>query len=211
MAATIGAVLLVGITLYAVLGGADFGGGLWDLLAGGTSRGWAPRRLIDESITPVWEANHVWLIFDLVIFWTAFPHAFASVMTAAGIAPLARRRRCGPARRRLRLSERNQRSSTLANRRRHLRSILPSDSLLHGHGHRRCRHRWRPGGRHSRQPVLLDERNCAADRILVRGRLWVPRRRLPLRRSHTAGGSHAANLLRSSSSGRRHHRRGACR
>ena len=73
MAATIGAILLVGITLYAVLGGADFGGGLWDLLAGGTSRGWAPRALIDESITPVWEANHVWLIFDLVIFWTAFP------------------------------------------------------------------------------------------------------------------------------------------
>jgi cytochrome d ubiquinol oxidase subunit II len=85
MAATIGAILLVGITLYAVLGGADFGGGLWDLLAGGTSRGWAPRRLIDESITPVWEANHVWLIFDLVIFWTCFPHAFASVMTAAAL------------------------------------------------------------------------------------------------------------------------------
>jgi cytochrome bd ubiquinol oxidase subunit II len=85
MAATVGAILLAGITLYAVLGGADFGGGLWDLLAGGTSRGWAPRRLIDESITPVWEANHVWLVFDLVIFWTAFPHAFASVMTAAAL------------------------------------------------------------------------------------------------------------------------------
>ena len=85
MAATVGAILLVGITFYAVLGGADFGGGLWDLLAGGTTRGWAPRRLIDESITPVWEANHVWLIFDLVIFWTAFPQAFASVMTAAAL------------------------------------------------------------------------------------------------------------------------------
>jgi cytochrome d ubiquinol oxidase subunit II len=85
MAATIGAILLLGITLYAVLGGADFGGGLWDLLAGGTSRGWAPRRLIDESITPVWEANHVWLIFDLVIFWTAFPHAFASVVNTAAL------------------------------------------------------------------------------------------------------------------------------
>jgi cytochrome bd ubiquinol oxidase subunit II len=85
MAATIGAILLLGITLYAVLGGADFGGGLWDLLAGGDRRGWAPRRLIDESITPVWEANHVWLIFDLVIFWTAFPHAFASVMTVAAV------------------------------------------------------------------------------------------------------------------------------
>jgi cytochrome bd ubiquinol oxidase subunit II len=81
----LGAILLTGITLYAVLGGADFGGGLWDLLAGTSRRGRAPRTLIDESITPVWEANHVWLIFDLVIFWTAFPHAFAAVMTALAL------------------------------------------------------------------------------------------------------------------------------
>jgi cytochrome bd ubiquinol oxidase subunit II len=76
----VGGILLAGITLYAVFGGADFGGGLWDLLAGTTARGRAPRALIDESITPVWEANHVWLVFDLVIFWTAFPYAFAAVM-----------------------------------------------------------------------------------------------------------------------------------
>jgi cytochrome d ubiquinol oxidase subunit II len=44
-----------------------------------------PRGLIDESITPVWEGNHVWLVFDLVIFWTAFPRAFASVMTALAL------------------------------------------------------------------------------------------------------------------------------
>ncbi len=80
MAEAVGAILLASITLYAILGGADFGGGLWDLLAGTTARGRVPRGLIDESITPVWEANHVWLVFDLVIFWTAFPHAFASVM-----------------------------------------------------------------------------------------------------------------------------------
>src|ERR1700689_3391557 len=85
MADAVGAILLAGITLYAVLGGADFGGGLWDLLAGTTARGRAPRGLIDESITPVWEANHVWLVFDLVIFWTAFPRAFASVMTALAL------------------------------------------------------------------------------------------------------------------------------
>jgi cytochrome d ubiquinol oxidase subunit II len=85
MASTIGAILLAGITLYAVLGGADFGGGLWDLLAGGDRRGLAPRQLIDESITPVWEANHVWLVFDLVIFWTAFPYAFAAVMTTTAL------------------------------------------------------------------------------------------------------------------------------
>ena len=76
---------LAGVTLYAVLGGADFGGGLWDLLAGSARRGRAPRALIDESITPVWEANHVWLVFDLVIFWTAFPQAFAAVMTVLAL------------------------------------------------------------------------------------------------------------------------------
>jgi cytochrome d ubiquinol oxidase subunit II len=81
----VGGILLAGITLYAVLGGADFGGGRWDLLAGGDRRGQLPRALIDESITPVWEANHVWLVFDLVIFWTAFPHAFAAVMTALAL------------------------------------------------------------------------------------------------------------------------------
>jgi len=84
-AAAVGAILLASVTLYAVLGGADFGGGLWDLLAGGDKRGRAPRELIDDTITPVWEANHVWLVFDLVIFWTAFPHAFADVMTAAAL------------------------------------------------------------------------------------------------------------------------------
>ena len=81
----VGAILIAGVTLYAVLGGADFGGGLWDLLAGTTRQGRAPRALIDEAVTPVWEANHVWLVFDLVIFWTAFPHAFAAVMTALAL------------------------------------------------------------------------------------------------------------------------------
>jgi cytochrome bd ubiquinol oxidase subunit II len=85
IAGVAGGILLAGLTLYAALGGADFGGGLWDLLAGGDQRGRAPRRLIDDTITPVWEANHVWLIFVLVIFWTAFPAAFAAVMTAAAL------------------------------------------------------------------------------------------------------------------------------
>ncbi len=81
----VGGILLADLTLYAALGGADFGGGLWDLLAGADQRGRAPRQLIDDTITPVWEANHVWLIFVLVIFWTAFPPAFAAVMTAAAL------------------------------------------------------------------------------------------------------------------------------
>jgi cytochrome bd ubiquinol oxidase subunit II len=84
-AKAVGAILLAVLTLYAILAGADFGGGLWDLLAGGDSRGRAPRELIDETITPVWEANHVWLVFALVVFWTAFPTAFAAVMTAGAL------------------------------------------------------------------------------------------------------------------------------
>src|SRR4051794_10505079 len=58
-----------GITMYALLGGADFGGGFWDALAGGPRRGFAQRRLIEHSIGPVWEANHVWLVFVIVLFW----------------------------------------------------------------------------------------------------------------------------------------------
>jgi len=78
-------ILIAVLAIYAIFAGADFGGGLWDLLAGGDHRGRPARQLIDETITPVWEANHVWLIFALVIFWSAFPTAFAAVMTAAAL------------------------------------------------------------------------------------------------------------------------------
>jgi cytochrome bd ubiquinol oxidase subunit II len=77
----VAAVLWVGVTLYAVFGGADFGSGLWALVAGGGERGRRARALVDWAIGPVWEANHVWLIFMLVTLWTAFPEAFASVMS----------------------------------------------------------------------------------------------------------------------------------
>ena len=70
--------LWIGLTLYALLGGADFGAGLWDLLAGGAHRGRPQRELIEHSIGPVWEANHVWLIFVITLFWTGFPAAFAA-------------------------------------------------------------------------------------------------------------------------------------
>ena len=75
------AILWVGATFYALFGGADFGGGLWDLVAGNAEKGERPRALIQRSLTPVWEANHVWLIFILVVLWTAFPPAFSAVMT----------------------------------------------------------------------------------------------------------------------------------
>ena len=72
-------VLFVGVTAYAIFGGADFGAGFWDLTAGGTVRGARPREVIDHSIAPVWEANHVWLIFTFVVLWTCFPEAYASI------------------------------------------------------------------------------------------------------------------------------------
>ncbi len=75
------AILWVGVTFYALFGGADFGGGLWDLLAGDAEKGRAPRMLIQRSLTPVWEANHVWLIFVLVVLWTAFSEAFSAIFT----------------------------------------------------------------------------------------------------------------------------------
>jgi len=87
-AIAVAAILVVVMTAYALFGGADFGGGIWDLLAGSTEHGAAPRKLIDESITPVWEANHVWLVFILVLLWTAFPPAFAAIFTALFV-PLA--------------------------------------------------------------------------------------------------------------------------
>ena len=74
-------ILVVGVTMYAVFGGADFGAGFWSLLAGGGERGRRPRALIDWAIGPVWEANHVWLIFVLVVLWTGFPSAFESIFS----------------------------------------------------------------------------------------------------------------------------------
>jgi cytochrome d ubiquinol oxidase subunit II len=75
------AILWVGVTFYALFGGADFGGGFWDLMAGDAEKGRAPRGLIQRSLTPVWEANHVWLIFVLVVLWTAFSEAFSAIFT----------------------------------------------------------------------------------------------------------------------------------
>jgi cytochrome bd ubiquinol oxidase subunit II len=72
-------VLFIGVLAYAVFGGADLGAGFWDLVAGGTERGSRPRTVIDHAIGPVWEANHVWLIFTFVVLWTCFPEAYASI------------------------------------------------------------------------------------------------------------------------------------
>ena len=73
--------MFVGVLAYAVFAGADFGSGVWDLTAGGDERGAPLRTLIDHVIGPVWEANHVWLIYVVVFLWTGFPAVFAAVCT----------------------------------------------------------------------------------------------------------------------------------
>ena len=73
-------VLVLSLTAYALLGGADYGGGVWDLLASGRTAE-RQRDTIAHAIGPVWEANHVWLIVAIVILFTGFPRAFAQVST----------------------------------------------------------------------------------------------------------------------------------
>ena len=84
LAEIVAGVLAVALTAYVLFGGADFGGGVWDLLARGP-RAVEQRALISDSIAPIWEANHVWLIVVIVLLFTAFPPAFAVLSTVLHI------------------------------------------------------------------------------------------------------------------------------
>jgi cytochrome d ubiquinol oxidase subunit II len=75
-----------GVALYAILAGADFGAGIWQLLAGRGERAKRIREHAHNSMAPVWEANHVWLIFVLVVLWTGYPVAFASMASTLAVA-----------------------------------------------------------------------------------------------------------------------------
>lgn len=77
-------VLGVGLLAYALTAGADFGGGIWDLLAWGPRKA-AQREAVAKAIAPIWEANHVWLIFVVVLMFTVFPKAFAVISVALHI------------------------------------------------------------------------------------------------------------------------------
>jgi cytochrome d ubiquinol oxidase subunit II len=78
--------ILVGVAAYIVLAGADFGAGLWYLLAGPGPKGRPVRSFAYHAMAPVWEANHVWLIFVLVVTWTAYPTAFGSIASTLSAA-----------------------------------------------------------------------------------------------------------------------------
>ena len=77
--------VLAGLALYTVLGFADFGAGFWQLFAGGGEHGGRVREFAHHSMAPVWEANHVWLIFVLTVFWTAYPSAFGSIASTLAV------------------------------------------------------------------------------------------------------------------------------
>lgn len=81
---TVAICILLSLILYALMGGADFGGGMWDLLAAGP-RAPRQRQAIAAAIGPIWEANHVWLILVVVLLFAGFPPAFAAMMTALHI------------------------------------------------------------------------------------------------------------------------------
>ncbi|HUF98606.1 MAG TPA: cytochrome d ubiquinol oxidase subunit II [Ilumatobacter sp.] len=81
----VAAVMFAGVLLYAIFGGADFGSGVWDLTAGNARRGAPLRRLVDHAIGPVWEANHVWLIFVIVFLWSGFPGPYSALMRTMAI------------------------------------------------------------------------------------------------------------------------------
>lgn len=74
----VAALMLVALVTYGILGGADFGGGIWDAAASGPRKA-AQRRAIAHAMGPVWEANHVWLIFVIVILFAGFPRAYAAL------------------------------------------------------------------------------------------------------------------------------------
>jgi cytochrome d ubiquinol oxidase subunit II len=77
--------VLIGLVLYTVLGGADFGAGFWQLFTGRGPHAERIREGAHESMGPVWEANHVWLIFVLTVFWTAYPSAFGSIASTLAV------------------------------------------------------------------------------------------------------------------------------
>ena len=156
LAPTVAVVMFVGVTLYALLAGADFGGGFWDLLAGDAERGAAPRELIEHSVGPVWEANHVWLIFVLVVLWTGFPRAFAPIMSTLAVPLTLAAVGHHPARLGLRVPEGVDHALDPPRVRRHLRGLVGAHAVLP-----RQRRRWRRVG------TGAGGRNRVADRSWI--------------------------------------------
>ena len=185
----VAAVLWVGATLYAVFGGADFGAGFWSLTASREEKGEKARSLIDRAIGPVWEANHVWLIFILVVLWTAFSAAFESIMSTLFI-PLSLAalgivlRGAGFA-----FHETADRAGARRFAELPVRGLVGDHAVLHGHRRGRDSCGASPGGQCRRRPRLeLAESRLGHGRSALRRHRRLPggsvpgQRRAPLRR-----------------------------
>ena len=195
---------LVGLTAYAVLGGADFGAGFWDLAAGGAERGAPVRGHAQRAMAPVWEANHVWLIFVLVVLWTAFPERVRLGHLDARRPAVPRRGRDHPARRRVRPARARRRTS--ARRARSARrSRCPRCSRRSSSARRSARSpRARCRSATPRATVVELDRRPAALRRRAGGRhRRVPRRRLPRRPTRERAGRARAGATRSAAGARR--------
>ena len=190
----VAAVLWVGATMYAVFGGADFGAGFWSLVAGGGERGRRARELIDWAIGPVWEANHVWLIFVLVVLWTGFSSAFAAIFSTLfiplSLAALGHR----AARLGVRVPQDGAAHAGPRPRRAPVRPLVAAHAVLHGH------RRWRDrvGARAARQRRRrsrheLAQPGLARDRRAVRGH--VARTSRPCSSSATRGAPRVPDLV----------------
>ena len=183
--------VLIGLVLYTVLAGADFGAGMWQLMSGGGERGERIRDHCHHSMGPVWEANHVWLIFVLTVFWTAYPVFFGSIASTLAVRAVHRRARHHPARRQLRAALRRRRRlgscgrSTGSSRSRRLVTPFALGAAAGGD-----RDRTRPGRQRGGQSHHeLAEPDLDPDRPARGGVLRVPRRRLPRRRRGERAGS----------------------
>src|SRR3954471_16191947 len=174
------AFVLFGLTCYIILAGADFGAAIWQITAPQTREGRRIRDFAHNVMAPVWEANHVWLIFVLTLTWTAYPAAFGSIastlsialiVTALGSSSAAQRTPCPPAHR---VRGRFATSTSSAPSRRSSRRLRSVRASLHRVGASPVRQGPRGSGVELAQPDLGGHRR-AGNRDLR-----VPGRRLPL-------------------------------
>ena len=173
---------LAGLAAYAVLAGADFGAGIWHMLPAGR-RAAAVREHTHRSMSAVWEANHVWLIFVLVVCWTAYPVAFGSIASTLAVPLLHRGARDHRARHRLRDAQRDRARPRGASGRGRVRALLAAHPVRARRRDRRDR--VGPGAgrqRGRRHLVELAQPDLGSGRDVGDRHRGLPRRGLPRRR-----------------------------
>ena len=191
--------ILVGITAYTVLSGADFGAGLWTLVPGGGQAGAAATRdHTRHAIGPVWEANHVWLIFVLTVAWTCYPGAFGSIVSTLAV-PLLIGDRDHLPRHRLRAAQPvlPRRGARRAAGGVPVRAVLGAHPVRAGHGDRRDRDR-AGAGRQRRGDLVTSWLNPVSvlAGVLAVAFSGVPGRGLPGRRRPQIGRTGPGSPLR---------------